>query len=421
MSGAVTGRDPGRETGDAAVISRSSAVQGTHGSRQPRKCRSPPGPSPPAACRVGASTPRTRGQTAFSSRRCRGTMRAWRRVEHPAAAGRPGSGPATSWWRGGGRSSCWASWRAWPAVSRLAAIAGARRTDAALPRYQAATGAPDAIVFATQVGSHSADYTPVRRLPEVADAGEFALAPIGLRGYARIGALAPADRRLYRTVARPLLTAGRLPDPRRLDEIVVNRNAAATYGLGVGDRVTIVTRERPQRVLRAGADAGRTDDPRAGRRRRRQHDGPDLRRRRARVRPERRAAGAVRLEAEPGARRGRIAEATNLVVRLRPGADLGSVPPRRRVRPARRRRPGRRQPGPGRAGPDPRPRRGRQAHRARDRPGARRAAAVRGGGCAREPGPRGSGHRPRRLRDGRRRADRCAPWGWSDRSSCGRS
>ena len=57
----------------------------------------------------------------------------------------------------------------------LAAIAGARRTDAAFPRYKAATGAPDAIVFGTQVGGHHVDYGPVKRLPEVADAGEFAL------------------------------------------------------------------------------------------------------------------------------------------------------------------------------------------------------------------------------------------------------
>ena len=103
----------------------------------------------------------------------------------------------------------------------LAAIAGARRTEAAFPRYQAATGAPDAIVFGTQVGSHSADYAPVERLPDVLDSGQFALAALSLKGYPRLGALAPADAALYRTVSRPLLTSGRLPDPERIDEVVV--------------------------------------------------------------------------------------------------------------------------------------------------------------------------------------------------------
>jgi ABC-type lipoprotein release transport system permease subunit len=123
----------------------------------------------------------------------------------------------------------------------LAAVGGARRTDAAFGRYKAATGAPDALVFGTQVGGHRVDYTPVKRLPEVADAGEFALAGIFVSsvGKGQLGALAPADSHLYRTLSRPLLEAGRLPDPDRVDEVVLNRNAASKYGLDVGDRVTI--------------------------------------------------------------------------------------------------------------------------------------------------------------------------------------
>jgi ABC-type lipoprotein release transport system permease subunit len=56
-----------------------------------------------------------------------------------------------------------------------------------------------------------------------------------------LGGLAPADSQLYRTVARPLLEAGRLPNPHRVDEIVVNRAAASRAGLRVGDRVTLHT------------------------------------------------------------------------------------------------------------------------------------------------------------------------------------
>lgn len=121
----------------------------------------------------------------------------------------------------------------------LAAVAGARRTSTVYERFREATGRSDAIVFATQIGVMDADYGPIRRLPEVEDAGEFALAPITLKGLGA-GQLAPNDDRLYRTINRPNLVAGRLPDPRRADELVVNRRAADELALGVGDRVTMM-------------------------------------------------------------------------------------------------------------------------------------------------------------------------------------
>ena len=51
----------------------------------------------------------------------------------------------------------------------LAAMAGARRTSTAYGRWRAATAAPDAIVFGTQIGKNDTDYTPVLELPEVED------------------------------------------------------------------------------------------------------------------------------------------------------------------------------------------------------------------------------------------------------------
>lgn len=121
----------------------------------------------------------------------------------------------------------------------LAAVAGARRTETAYERFREATGRSDAIVFASLVGL-TADYTAVRELPEVLDAGEFSLTPIGIED-PPMGQLAPNDDRLYRTINRPLLVAGRLPDPGREHEILVNRNAARQHHLGVGDRLTIVS------------------------------------------------------------------------------------------------------------------------------------------------------------------------------------
>ena len=96
----------------------------------------------------------------------------------------------------------------------LAAVAGLRRTSTAYSRWRTATAAPDAIVFGTQVGLFDANYAPVLKLPEVVDAGTFTLSPIGIKEH-QFGTLAPADSHLYRTLSRPLLVHGRLPDPRR--------------------------------------------------------------------------------------------------------------------------------------------------------------------------------------------------------------
>ncbi|TMK89310.1 MAG: ABC transporter permease, partial [Actinobacteria bacterium] len=154
------------------------------------------------------------------------------------------AGPAVRMWA---RSELGRRWRALVALGviagiaaglALAAVAGARRTSTAYERWRKATAAPDAIVFGTQVGNHDTDYTPVLRLPEVAAAGRFELAQVGLVG-TRVGSLPPGDTQLYRTVARPLIRKGRLPRPRRVDEVVVDHTAAKRYHLHVGQRVTI--------------------------------------------------------------------------------------------------------------------------------------------------------------------------------------
>jgi ABC-type lipoprotein release transport system permease subunit len=128
-----------------------------------------------------------------------------------------------------------------------AAIAGARRSETAYERWRTATAAPDAIVFGTQVGAGDVDYSRVRTLPEVIDAGVFELAPVSISeidGVGRLppgtlGSLPPADAHLYRTVSRPLLRYGRLPDPSRPDEIVVNTTAARKWHLRVGQHVEL--------------------------------------------------------------------------------------------------------------------------------------------------------------------------------------
>lgn len=192
----------------------------------------------------------------------------------------------------------------------LAAVAGARRTSNVYDRYREATGRSDAIVFATLLGVFDADYTPVRNLPEVEDAGEFALTMAELDGVPGSGPLAPNDDRLYRTINRPLLVAGRLPDPDRVDEVVVNRRAAKELGVHVGSQLTIVSSTSPEvggpmdgptvRATVVGIGDSNIDlGFMAG--------GPSW------------TPSAALLAAHP-----EIPRASNLVVRLRPGTDVAA-------------------------------------------------------------------------------------------------
>lgn len=196
----------------------------------------------------------------------------------------------------------------------LAAIAGARRTSTAYERFREATGRSDAIVFASLVGVVDADYAPVRDLPEVEDAGEFVFAPVGIKEFpGSAGALHPGDDRLYQTVNRPLLVAGRLPDPTRVDEVLMNRAAAKQFDLKVGDRLTLVsalefpeTEDAPVEggpstaVTVVGIGDSNIDLVFYG-------DGPGY------------VISAAFLAAHPEVPRG-----GNLVVRLRPGTDISA-------------------------------------------------------------------------------------------------
>lgn len=244
-----------------------------------------------------------------------------------AVAVTPTSGSGAQYWAGRELRARWRSLVALGLIAGIAAgivvaaVAGARRTNIAYERFKEATAAPDAIVFGTQVGSVDADYGPVKELPAVIDAGEFGLAPLALKGYPGVSTLAPADKHLYRTLARPQLSAGRLPNPNRVDEILVNGPAAAKFGLGVGDRVTIVSSNSLLAFYGQHAMTG----------------GPTIRARVVGVgngtmdlifgtgEPGFVPSGAVL--ARYGSRGievadGRVASSTNLVVRLRPGTDL---------------------------------------------------------------------------------------------------
>ena len=103
-----------------------------------------------------------------------------------------------------------------------AAFDGARRTDTALERLRARTRASDAVVFATQTGTFSPDWSTFEKRPEVAQLVRWGLAFGLLDGDPEGVLFVPMDGVWLNTVDRPIVVAGRMFDPRAVDEVVVS-------------------------------------------------------------------------------------------------------------------------------------------------------------------------------------------------------
>lgn len=147
-----------------------------------------------------------------------------------------------------------AGWRAWTVLGLLiglfgggviAAAAGARRTETAYPRLLEASGSSDALVGALSTGLKGY-YREVARLPQVAEASVVAGLPLfprlpsGEPGNLNGNALAPVAGGFGRSLDRPKLLAGRLPEPERPREALINEVVAARYRLQVGSRFEMV-------------------------------------------------------------------------------------------------------------------------------------------------------------------------------------
>jgi hypothetical protein len=140
----------------------------------------------------------------------------------------------------------------------LAAVAGARRGQSAFDRLWARTLPATATVLPNQPGF---DWAKVRALPEVSALSmfpvTFGFAVDCCRG-ASTG-FPPADNELTRTIERPVMLAGRLFSPRQVGEVVVTPKFVASYGMGVGDTLTLHLASPAQ--VNAGYD-GSTGPPR---------------------------------------------------------------------------------------------------------------------------------------------------------------
>ena len=139
------------------------------------------------------------------------------------------------------------------------AFAGARRTDSAFERLHEASRGADAIVFATYDEVFDADWAPILEDPAVEAAGTFALAPVALElpGIGEAFLLPPSGELNVGTEV-PVMADGRRPDPDRADEIWINQAAADELDLSVGDSLDLHS------YLDIEAFFGDTEDARPG-------------------------------------------------------------------------------------------------------------------------------------------------------------
>lgn len=129
----------------------------------------------------------------------------------------------------------------------MIAAADARRADTAYSRLRVASLAPDALFDAS--GLSDQDIARLAALPDVTGIARFSYTPVapsplipGQDGGAFVG----LDPDLLLRVYRPLVLSGRLADPARADEVVVNEAMARAGNLHVGQSVSLYSGfERP--------------------------------------------------------------------------------------------------------------------------------------------------------------------------------
>lgn len=123
----------------------------------------------------------------------------------------------------------------------MTAVAGARRGASAVDRMLEQSLPATAVVLPNEPGF---DWDVVRALPEVEALSTFVVGAYHVEGIPPeyqelVGHFPTADDAAMRTIERPALLEGRLYDPARPDEVVISGRFEGSFGLGVGDTVTI--------------------------------------------------------------------------------------------------------------------------------------------------------------------------------------
>ena len=131
----------------------------------------------------------------------------------------------------------------------LATLAGARRTDTAIPRLQASTLPADAMVLPNQPGF---DWGPVSRLPSVETLGTFALSDVPQVDAVPEFAFPAADATQNVKVDRPFLLRGRFPDPNNALEALGSPGFIEKHGAYVTAAVPTKAQVRPEGDIAPG-------------------------------------------------------------------------------------------------------------------------------------------------------------------------
>ena len=128
----------------------------------------------------------------------------------------------------------------------LAGLAGAERTRTAVDRMVSNTEPFDVLINPSDGDASRLDYDAVAELPMVADmsrmsgVGAFSAGPYeSIEELFSAPLIMATDGGSTLRFDRPILSAGRVPSPDSLDEILVERNYAASEDLDVGDTMTL--------------------------------------------------------------------------------------------------------------------------------------------------------------------------------------
>ena len=121
----------------------------------------------------------------------------------------------------------------------MAAFAGARRTDTALARLDKVTNAPDAIIFASQVGDLHPEWSRLAARPEVAQLAVWELFFCNIYGQPGGLLFASAGDGWLSSIDKPVVLAGRMFNPKAADEVVVDDQFASAEKVRVGDVVPV--------------------------------------------------------------------------------------------------------------------------------------------------------------------------------------
>lgn len=129
----------------------------------------------------------------------------------------------------------------------LTAAAGARRTQTAYPRMVEAVSASDVLINPDQGIDTALDFDAVEALPGVEALGVAAgmyVVPADSEGRPDFDLpqlpLASADGEYGYTIDRPLLSAGRLPDPDAVDEVLIDPALAELLDVSAGEATTLM-------------------------------------------------------------------------------------------------------------------------------------------------------------------------------------